>query len=609
MFDAYTVKKVLPRLVAAVVLIQLSWFLFTGMIQLTTAVAYGIEGLMLAPFGGATAVSLNNIFGAVGDLGSGAGVAGLALVGVAGTIAAGGIFALGVMVFLALFVGFMTLVLRKALLIALLLLSPIALVAWILPGTERFWKIWWDNFSKLLLMFPLILIMLAAGRIFAFIFAAGVGTGFGILDVSVILISVFVPFALIPMTYKAAGAGLGAISGAIGKYPADWTNRARDRGHKRQAAKMSEGMQRTLGGKAFKNGTETNLRGAVNRRLQRAAHLNKAGLRPGMWGSNINAAVGATNKQLVAENLEKNADYATWKGNDDLNRAAAETNNANELRQRLLASGNYNRPGGEQQMQNDIARVERVRKQMGNNAFRQMTWQQAVAGGTAYNNTDAWRAAGQISGGDDAVLADMVAGGRSAMMSAGRVDQGGAGFGDTFNLARDMRDNPAMTDELANETHFRNVIEAQGPSVIAHSSMKNQAIENLVPAFRQRLQQASASGNEELYDRELAQFASVYDSIAADSPGKARILADGVMRWDASTDINAPAAPPGSGPLQGPGVHTIQQDIDERRGSEVFQSTRRELNAVQERAGAVGGGAGGGPGGPATGAPTGLPHL
>lgn len=243
MFDAYTVKKVLPRLIAAVVLIQLSWFIFTGMIQLTASISYGIEGLIIAPFGGEAELTIPELLARAG-LGSGSAVLGLATVAIAGTIAAGGLLALGITVILALLVGFVVLVLRKLLLIGLLVLSPIAIVAWILPGTERFWKIWWDNFSKLLLMFPLILVMYAAGRVFASIAAvsggSGSGPGTGLIDMVIILVAVFAPIALIPLTYKAAGAGLGALAGAVKQYPDRWTQAARERGKKKSAERRKD---------------------------------------------------------------------------------------------------------------------------------------------------------------------------------------------------------------------------------------------------------------------------------------------------------------------------------------------------------------------------------
>src|SRR5437868_6794791 len=51
-FDAYTVKKVLPRMLAAAVLITLSWFLCKFVIDIFNIIGQSVRGLLYAPFGG-----------------------------------------------------------------------------------------------------------------------------------------------------------------------------------------------------------------------------------------------------------------------------------------------------------------------------------------------------------------------------------------------------------------------------------------------------------------------------------------------------------------------------------------------------------------------------
>lgn len=233
MFDAYNLKKILPRMVVAVILIQLSWYIFTGAIWLTSAVSYGIEGLMYAPFGGRQAVTFS---GLVGGSPGGAGMFTIALLaGAAATFLLGSILALALMALLGLFLGFVVLLLRQIILVVLLILSPLALVAWILPGTQKFWKMWWDNFIKLLLMFPMIIVMLAGGRIVAYVAASMSGArNDGNLDVgqplgdlfggsmagdlvflAIVTVGYFGPFFLIPKTFQAAGTAFGFAAGAI----------------------------------------------------------------------------------------------------------------------------------------------------------------------------------------------------------------------------------------------------------------------------------------------------------------------------------------------------------------------------------------------------------
>ncbi len=63
------------------------------------------------------------------------------------------------------------LLLRQILILLCVILAPIALVLWILPGTNRYYKMWSDNFSKMLILFPILMGIIACGRIFAFISA------------------------------------------------------------------------------------------------------------------------------------------------------------------------------------------------------------------------------------------------------------------------------------------------------------------------------------------------------------------------------------------------------------------------------------------------------
>ena len=265
MFDAYTVKKVLPRLVIAVVLIQLSWFIFTGMISLTTAVAYGVEGLIYAPFGGGEALELDNILmstpGGVGLFSLMAVAGGLGILGIALSLAGTAL--------LGLLLAFALLMFRQVLIVALLVVSPLALVAWILPNTEKFWKLWWESFSKLLIVYPLILGVIAIGRVFAFI-TAGVEPGgetdslftdLGadvIIKVCFIVICFFGPFFFIPKLFTIAGSAFGFVAGMAN----DKSRGAFDRLKKGRQAKRAEQGRKFLSGNL---GERTALGARINR--------------------------------------------------------------------------------------------------------------------------------------------------------------------------------------------------------------------------------------------------------------------------------------------------------------------------------------------------------
>ena len=67
--------------------------------------------------------------------------------------------------------------LRQIIVILLAVLSPIALVLYIMPGTEKVWKMWWNSFWGVLIMFPLIEAFIAFGSVFSKITMASGNTG------------------------------------------------------------------------------------------------------------------------------------------------------------------------------------------------------------------------------------------------------------------------------------------------------------------------------------------------------------------------------------------------------------------------------------------------
>lgn len=225
---AYTIKKVLPRLVIAAILIQLSWFIFTTLIFIVNGIGAGLYALLTQPFNGVGGGDIMDIAGqikasgAVGSVFSQATIF-TAIVG-AGAFAVGSVMVGGatlsiiltaVGVIISILITIFTLIVRKILILLLLTLAPLALVAWILPNTTKYWDMWWKLFSKLLLMFPLIMLLFASGVIAANVFAlTGKSDPISYL---IILIAYFAPLFLIPSTFKFAGGLFGSLVSAIDK--------------------------------------------------------------------------------------------------------------------------------------------------------------------------------------------------------------------------------------------------------------------------------------------------------------------------------------------------------------------------------------------------------
>ncbi|HZL07944.1 MAG TPA: hypothetical protein VFC50_01995 [Candidatus Dormibacteraeota bacterium] len=205
MLDAYTIRKVLPRLLIASIAIAMSWQLMRFFITLTNDLGFGIRRLIEAPFIGInTSIHLSLSQSAAVLIPSIVGVA----MGVFGLLTFVGMAALAVVV------GFATLILRALVVIGLTILSPLGIAAYILPNPyfQRAFKFWWENFSKALFMFPLIAGFIAIGRVFS---AIAVNQSSDILSQIIGFIAYFAPYLMIPMTFKFAGGALGGMANLV----------------------------------------------------------------------------------------------------------------------------------------------------------------------------------------------------------------------------------------------------------------------------------------------------------------------------------------------------------------------------------------------------------
>lgn len=204
-FDAYTIKKTLPRILIAGVGISLSWQLLEALVTFSNALGIGVRALIYAPFlqsdmddvvfkGGATAVAV--IFGPpalviLGPLGL------LSFIGTA---------------LLAVLIAFLVLIVRNILVILLILIAPLAIAAYILPNTEKYWKTWWDWLFKALLAFPIITALIAIGHVFA---AVASERGSGTLNTIVAFFAYFAPYFLIPAAFRFAGGLMATLGGFV----------------------------------------------------------------------------------------------------------------------------------------------------------------------------------------------------------------------------------------------------------------------------------------------------------------------------------------------------------------------------------------------------------
>jgi len=235
----------LPRIIVAVILINLSIYIVAILEDIFNVLGAGIYDLISAPFQAAGQWKLNiknttgsdtflGIFGglslvagglALGGLwhglktNTGTGVkakAGSVLSGL-GDAAAYIVMFIVIPVVLAVLGVVLTLLFRQAILILLLMVSPVAFALYCLPNTEQYFKKWWDLLIKTLWVYPIVIAIFCMAEVMAIIFS---NNPFGLEDFLskiMAMIAVGAPLFLIPFAFRISGGVMGGIHGGIGK--------------------------------------------------------------------------------------------------------------------------------------------------------------------------------------------------------------------------------------------------------------------------------------------------------------------------------------------------------------------------------------------------------
>lgn len=184
----YGVKKTLPRLIVAAVLVNISFWIGAIAVDLSNVAGAGIYDVMGNVKGGMN-ISLNNNWGNIltGLLGGTAitVAAGVVTAAAAGALVASGaglsilflVLPLVLSALLAVFVAAFILIARQALVVILIIVSPLAFVALLLPNTEKLFGKWRSALVSVLLMYPIISLVFGGAQIAGLAIMSTASTG------------------------------------------------------------------------------------------------------------------------------------------------------------------------------------------------------------------------------------------------------------------------------------------------------------------------------------------------------------------------------------------------------------------------------------------------
>jgi hypothetical protein len=572
--DAYTIRKTLPRLLVAAIAITLSWPLMKFAVTLSNDLGAGVKYLIDAPFsslGGKVHLDFSQSpFGHIGSFFFGGAAFAAAIA--SAVIFIGIILSLVGTAALAVFVAILVLVLRQIAVILLILIAPIAIVFYILPNTSRFYKLWWESFIKALLMFPLIIGFIAAGRAFSFVSLANPDNP--LLNQIIGFLAYFAPYFMIPITFKLAGGAMSSIGGFVNQRAQGGFQGLRQNRANQVKKKLAAGRQRALGARVFKNAPLNSRREKVNSAIQSAALLGQAGKNPLRMADRIRAAKGTANFSNALQGLENSKAFAMLKGDDEASHAILHGRGTRADRMAWLRAKGFDEETAKQKnahIENVLAAAEQ--EGLSPQSIRQAAVLSAVQASTSYDTDPVTgeRGVGKLlsdidmaSGGDEQTRAQMVGRVKQLASQAGRGDLS-APFSDEFKTSRNIAmqainstapNSEARRDAIqqANAALTDKIIDVEGPGFVLGG--KGRMVEELMPALQRRIQRAaqnveaanlSETGTVDITDGEgnvrtltaddanremrevLASTAGLHDLVSQISPEKGRLLASGLL--------------------------------------------------------------------------------
>lgn len=215
----YGVKKMLPRIIVAAILVNVSYWISALAVDLSNIVGSSAKDIMTSLSGNIAGPAAGTL--SASQTGEGwVGVTGFVLAGMVGADLAlyAGLSALIpalLAALLAIVTVFLVLTLRQALIILLVVIAPLAFVAYLLPNTESLFKKWRGLFQTLLLMYPIIAVIFGASAFAStIVMNSASGTYKIIIQIMGALISVL-PLALTPIVMKTAGGVLGKFGAFV----------------------------------------------------------------------------------------------------------------------------------------------------------------------------------------------------------------------------------------------------------------------------------------------------------------------------------------------------------------------------------------------------------
>ena len=226
----YGVKKMIPRLVIAAVLVNLSFTICAILLDLSNIAGYAFQDAFMG---------IKNTISTVGE-----NTSTWTWSEVISTALSNGALAIGAITFttellpmlvpaatlagLTLLLILLIMAARQALIIILIIISPLAFVCYLLPGTEKWFKKWRDSFLTMLVFFPAFSVVFGGAQLAGILIIQNAsGPNGAIMHVLGMLVQI-IPLAITTLIMKFSGGVLGKFAGFVNDKNKGWYDRTKN---------------------------------------------------------------------------------------------------------------------------------------------------------------------------------------------------------------------------------------------------------------------------------------------------------------------------------------------------------------------------------------------
>lgn len=255
----YEIKKMVPKLILAAILVNVSYYICAYAVDLSNILGNAVQNAFVevrealrtstqtAEGWDMTAFTFKNITEYVLSAGAIGGGTFLGLTAFAGSTIGGSISGLVFMLFPILIAGVLSvtvaliiLAARQALITVLIVIAPLAFVAYLLPNTEKWFEKWRGLFTTMLMVFPMFSLLFGGSQLASYLILQNAD------QLTIVLLALFIqvaPLALTPFLLQFSGSLLGRIAGMVNNPQRGIIDRASNYAKDRAEVRAARGME------------------------------------------------------------------------------------------------------------------------------------------------------------------------------------------------------------------------------------------------------------------------------------------------------------------------------------------------------------------------------